>query len=73
MIRRYLSIEMVDDAYNDMGVRIMMWPYLCPGRIYHPEDETDDDMPAGIFFPLPYDVTHREVIEIRYDRQPERD
>ena len=61
---------MIDDAYNDMGVRIMMWPYLCPGRNYDPEDEIDEDMFAAIFLPLPYDVTHRDIIDIRFHRQP---
>ena len=57
---------MVDDAYDTLGWRIMTDPYLCPGRIYDPEIETDEDMPEGIFHLLPHYLTHREVLQVRF-------
>ena len=47
MERRQISIEMMNEHYDDMGVRIMMWPHLC----YVPDrdpDAEDDDMPQWL-------------------------
>ena len=33
IIRRRESIHRVNEHYDNMGVRIMMWPYLCRGRL----------------------------------------
>ena len=65
-IRRHLSIEMVDHAYDTLGWQIMTDPYLVTGRMYDPEDETDENMPATTYHPLPSYLTHREILQMRF-------
>ena len=75
MERRQISIEMMNDHYDDMGVRIMMWLHLCYGPDRHPEVKADD-MPGmePVRQPGNFDreFTHTQMLHIRYFRQVDR-
>ena len=66
MERRRISIDMMSEHYDDMGLRIMMWPHLCHGPDRDPDEESDDDMPALVPLEAP---SHTQWLHIRYYRQ----
>ena len=66
MMRRSMSIYMIDEAYEEMFLIITTGTYLSRQRIYDPDDETDPDMPE-LEDVLPDQwASHLDVIEARY-------
>ena len=69
MMQRSMSIELVNDAYEEMFDIIATSTYLSRHRMYDPDDETDPDMPALVVVPPDPRSSHIELIEARYHIQ----
>ena len=66
MMQRSMSIEIVNDAYEEMFDIITTSTHLCRHRMYDPDDVTDDEMPGlTVLLPDPRS-SHIELIEARY-------
>ena len=69
MMQRSMSIEIVNDAYEEMFEIITTGTHLSRHRMYDPDDETDPDMPGLVVVQPDPRSSHIELIEARYHIQ----